>query len=167
MADRRSALLTAFLALVLDQFVKWWVTGPLALTQEGDQRYVAPIFNLTFVRNKGISLGYFTADSPVGRWALVLVTAAIAIAVLVWIFREPRHGDRFALGLVLGGALGNIIDRVRLGYVVDYADLHFGTVRPFLVFNVADAAISIGAATLFIRAFLTHREERKETETHA
>ena len=63
-----------------------------------------------------------------------------------------------ALGMVLGGALGNILDRVRLGYVVDYADLHFGTFRPFLVFNVGDAAISIGVVILLLRAFLTRKE---------
>ena len=65
--------------------------------------------------------------------------------------------------MVLGGALGNILDRVRFGYVVDFADLHFGDFRPFLVFNVADAAISIGVVILLLRAFLT-RKERTEGE---
>ncbi|RST30307.1 signal peptidase II [Sphingomonas ginkgonis] len=166
MADRRVALLTAGLVFALDQLVKWLMWGPLRLNEVG-QIVLTGFFNLSWVENRGISLGLFNADSPAGRWALVLVTAAIAVAVLVWIFKEPKHGDRLALGLVLGGALGNILDRVRIGYVVDFADLHFGTWRPFLVFNVADAAISIGAATLFIRAFLFNKEERKETETHA
>ena len=61
--------------------------------------------------------------------------------VLFWILRERSGGDIFGLGLILGGALGNILDRVQYGYVVDYADLHFGTFRPFLIFNIADAAI--------------------------
>ena len=68
--------------------------------------------------------------------------------------RETNRTDLFALGLVLGGALGNIVDRVRLGYVVDYADLHFGDWSPFLVFNIADAAISIGVLILLARALL-------------
>ena len=65
------------------------------------------------------------------------------------------------------GALGNIVDRVRFGYVVDFADLHFGTWRPFLVFNVADAAISIGVVILLVRAFLTHRKAKPELTEHA
>jgi signal peptidase II len=69
--------------------------------------------------------------------------------------------------MVLGGALGNILDRVRFGYVVDFADLHFGEFRPFLVFNVADAAISIGVVILLLRAFLMRNEAPKENIEHA
>ena len=68
--------------------------------------------------------------------------------------REPNRADRMALGAILGGALGNIVDRVRFGYVVDFADLHFGDWRPFLVFNVADAAITLGVLVLLVRALL-------------
>ncbi|MCZ3148153.1 signal peptidase II, partial [Acinetobacter baumannii] len=78
------------------------------------------------------------------RWLLVAFTGAIAIGVAIWMYREANRIEQAALGLVLGGALGNILDRVRLGHVVDFADLHFGEWRPFLVFNVADAAITIG-----------------------
>ncbi len=86
------------------------------------------------------------------RWLLVAMTGAIAAGVLWWMFKERKLPDVAALGLVLGGALGNILDRTRLGYVVDFADLHFGNWRPFLVFNVADAAITIGVLILLIRA---------------
>jgi signal peptidase II len=68
--------------------------------------------------------------------------------------RETNRVDRIALGAILGGALGNIADRVRLGYVVDFADLHFGGWQPFLVFNVADAAITLGVLVLLVRALL-------------
>ena len=88
------------------------------------------------------------------RWMLVALTSAIAIGVIYWIWREKRRMDVFALGLVLGGAIGNIIDRVRFGYVADFIDLHFGDFRPFLIFNLADAAISIGVVLLLARAFL-------------
>ncbi|MDT9156093.1 signal peptidase II, partial [Escherichia coli] len=74
----------------------------------------------------GISLGLLTADSNASRWALVAMTGAIAVAVAFWMTRERSPVDQMALGCVLGGALGNIVDRVRLGYVVDFADLHFG-----------------------------------------
>jgi Signal peptidase (SPase) II len=88
------------------------------------------------------------------RWALVGLTALIAAVVAVWMWREKAKGEILALALVLGGALGNITDRVRYGYVVDYADLHFGQFRPFYIFNLADACISIGVVILLARAFL-------------
>ena len=156
--NRAYAFLVAGVTFVADQLVKWWVVGPMGLTVEGDQRVVLPFFNFTRTHNLGISLGLFRADSDAARWAIVGVTAAIALAMLVWILREPRHGDRIALGMVLGGAVGNILDRIRLGYVVDFADLHFGSYRPFLVFNIADAAISIGVVILLVRAFWTRAE---------
>jgi signal peptidase II len=115
---------------------------------------VLPIFDLRFVPNVGVSLGLFNATNDVSRWMLVLLTGAIAGGVTWWMFREKKLPDICALGMVLGGALGNILDRTRLGFVVDFADLHFGTWRPFLVFNVADAAITIGVLILLIRALL-------------
>ena len=81
--------------------------------------------------------------------------------------REAKKIDQAALGMVLGGALGNILDRIRFGYVVDFADLHFGDFRPFLVFNVGDAAISIAVVILLLRAFLTRKERPEETIEHA
>ena len=168
----RLGFAVAILVLILDQLAKWFVTHPLGLNQIGDQLVLLPIFNFTYTQNEGISLGLLNATNPVGRWMLVLVTSAIAVGVAVWIGREKSRIDQAALGMVLGGALGNIIDRVRFGYVVDFADLHFGTFRPFLVFNVGDAAISIAVVILLLRAFLTRKDheqgpEPKETIEHA
>jgi len=157
----------AALVLLLDQLAKWVVTGPLALNRLGDQLVLLPIFNFTYTQNQGISLGLLNATNPVGRWLLVAMTAAIAIAVAVWITREKNRVDQIALGMVLGGALGNILDRARFGFVVDFADLHFGDFRPFLVFNVGDAAISIGVVILLLRAFLSRKDAPKETIEHA
>ena len=153
----------AFAALVfgLDQFVKWLVMGPLDLPNVF-QIELLPFFNLTWAENTGVSLGLFTADNALQRWLLVAVTAAIALIVLVWMLRERQRGDIMALSLVLGGACGNILDRVRFGYVADYADLHFGTFRPFLIFNIADAAITIGVLLILARSFLS-REKTKHT----
>ncbi|MBB3878016.1 signal peptidase II [Sphingomonas pseudosanguinis] len=147
-------LATAAILFVVDQLIKWAVTGPLSLRALGDVREITSFFNLRFVPNYGISLGLLTADSNASRWALVAMTGAIALAVAFWMTRERNPVDQVALGCVLGGALGNIIDRVRFGYVVDFADLHFGEWRPFLVFNVADAAITIGVLVLLARALL-------------
>ena len=99
-------------------------------------------------------MGFLTATSDLTRWLLVALTAAISVGVVFWLWREKRRDDTVALALVLGGALGNILDRVRFGYVVDYADFHIGGWQPFLVFNIADAAITIGVLLLLVRALL-------------
>ena len=95
-----------------------------------------------------------TATSMEMRWGLVALTALIAAVVLVWMLREKVLGEIVPLGMVLGGALGNIHDRVRFGYVLDYADFHIGDFRPFLIFNLADAAITIGVVIILARSFL-------------
>jgi signal peptidase II len=167
MGKYRLGFAVALVVFVLDQLVKWAVTGPLGLNEVGDQLYILPIFNFTFTQNEGISLGLLNATNPVGRWMLVALTSIIAIGVAIWIGREKNRVDQIALGMVLGGALGNILDRVRFGYVVDFADLHFGEFRPFLIFNIGDAAISIAVVILLLRAFLTRKDASKETIEHA
>ena len=165
MRDRSFGFTIALIVFALDQLAKWFVTYPLHL-QEVAQITLLPIFNFTWTENNGISLGLFNATTEVGRWMLVAMTSAIAIGVAFWIGREKHRWDQAALGMILGGALGNILDRVRHGYVVDFADLHFGEFRPFFIFNVADAAISIGVVILLLRAFLV-KEARKENAEHA
>lgn len=154
--------LAVFLA---DQLVKWIAAGPLDLPGRLVIELL-PIFDLRFVRNYGVSMGFLVAGSDGERWLLVGLTGAIAASVAWWIARERTRADGLALGLVLGGAAGNILDRVRLGYVFDLLDLHLGGWRPFLVFNVADAAISIGVAILLLRALFARRPEARE-DSHA
>jgi signal peptidase II len=133
--------------------VKFIMIGPLAL-QSRRQIHILPFFDLTWAENRGVSMGMLTANSELQRWLLVGLTAVIAGIVAVWMWREKLRGDVLALSMVLGGALGNIVDRIRYGYVVDYADLHFGSFRPFYIFNLADACITIGVLILLARAFL-------------
>ncbi len=156
---RTLGLVVAAIIFALDQLTKYIVITPLDLKARG-QIELLPFFNLTWVENYGVSLGLLTADSNLERWLLVGMTAAIASFVGVWMFRETNRQDVFGLGLILGGAVGNILDRIRFGHVVDFADLHFGDFRPFLVFNVADAAITIGVLILLFRALLV-REKPK------
>src|SRR6476661_7282866 len=163
MAKYRLGFVVAAVVFLLDQLTKWWVTGPLGLNQIGDQFYLLPFFQFTYTENNGISLGLLNATNPVGRWMLVALTSAIAVGVAVWIGREKNRIDQ----LVLGGALGNILDRTLHGYVTDFLDLHFGEFRPFLIFNVGDAAISIAVVILLLRAFLTRKEGPEETIEHA
>lgn len=149
-----AGLVTAAILFVADQLAKLGVTRGLGLNVLSDARTVTSFFDLRMVANFGVSLGLLTADGPAMRWALVAMTGAIALGVAIWMTRERNRIDQVALGAILGGALGNIVDRVRLGYVIDYADLHIGAWRPFLVFNIADAAITVGVLILLVRALL-------------
>ncbi|MBU6252070.1 MAG: signal peptidase II [Alphaproteobacteria bacterium] len=160
---RRLGYGLAVLLFLADQLTKAIIIGPVALKQLG-QIYLLPILNLTWVENYGIALGMLQAGRDVERWLLVVATGAIAVFVANWIRRERSRGDSAALGLVLGGALGNITDRVRFGHVVDFIDVHIGGFRPFLVFNLADAAITIGVVMLLVHALFA-RDEAAKTET--
>jgi signal peptidase II len=174
--NRSLGLTLAAFAFALDQLIKWIVIVPLSL--RGGQMELIPIFNLTWVENWGVSLGIFNtgkcssfgmtpdvaAECYRASYALVALTGLIATVVAVWMWREKNRQDVFGLGLIFGGALGNILDRVRFGHVVDYADLHFGAFRPFLVFNIADAAITIGVLILFFRALFARDKPKVEAD---
>ena len=166
MDKRTTAYLFALLIFIVDQLSKWFIIGPLNL-EAVQNIQLLPFFDFTWVENRGISLGIAQAQNETHRWILVAVTAAIAVGVAWWIRKEEARGDQLALAMVLGGALGNIVDRTRFGYVVDFLDLHFGTFRPFYVFNVGDAAISIGVVILLLRAFLIREKAPEGMNEHA
>ena len=152
---RRLGLTIAAVIVVVDQLIKLFVSQTLQLASRGPAGIeLLPFFNLTWTENRGVSMGFFHAETDLMRWLLVAMTMAIAGFVSWWMWREKQRDDAIALSLVLGGAIGNIIDRVRLGYVIDYADFHIGSWRPFLIFNLADAAITIGVLILLARALL-------------
>ena len=157
---RRFGFAVALLVLGLDQLSKWIVANPLSLATRGSMEIMS-IFSLTWMQNYGVSFSLLTAHSEAQRWGLTAFTGLVAAGVAVWLWRERVRSDVMALGLILGGALGNIIDRIRVGYVVDFADLHFGDYRPFLIFNVADAAITIGVLLLVARALLVRDKAAK------
>ncbi|MBV9371766.1 MAG: signal peptidase II [Alphaproteobacteria bacterium] len=160
--NRAVGLAIAILVLAADQLSKWAVLNPLRLVERslgGEGIVLLPFFRFIYVENPGISMRFLPADGHVARWLLVALTGAIAAFVLAWMWREKRRDDAIALALILGGALGNILDRVRLGFVVDFADLHVGDLHPFLVFNLGDAAITVGVLVLLARALL--RDGRK------
>ena len=139
----RFGLIFAAAAFILDQITKWVVTVPLSLEPKG-QIELASFFNLTWAENCGISLSMFASCTDTTRWTLVAVTGLVAAAVAFWMTREQAKGDVIALAMILGGALGNI----------DFADLHIGDFRPFMIFNVADACITLGVLLLVARALL-------------
>ena len=162
--NRLIGLGIALAIFVVDQWVKWLVTGPLEIRSHGDVMELLPFFDLRWTPNYGVSLGMFEARSMEMRWVLVAVTAAIALVVTVWMMREKLLGEILGLALILGGALGNIRDRYELGYVVDYADFHIGSFRPFLIFNIADAAITIGVVIILARSFFL-RDKKSASES--
>ena len=144
----------ALLVFALDRGLKVFLLGPVALGRV-DAIRLLPMFDLRFTQNFGVSLGLFTATTQNLRWILIAVTGAIALGVASWLLVERRRIDVIGLALVLGGALGNIYDRVAYGFVIDYADLHIGAWRPFLIFNLADTAITFGVLILLARSLLS------------
>ena len=165
--NRAIGLLIAVVIYALDQWIKGRVTGPWQLPHVGVIDLL-PFFDLRWTQNFGVSLGMFEATSPEMRWGLVAMTGVIAVVVLVWLLRERLLPDIAGLALILGGALGNIHDRVEIGYVLDYADFHIGTFRPFLIFNLADACITIGVLIILARAlFMREKPPAPHGENHA
>ena len=161
---RRAGLVTALAIFLADRGTKLLMTHVLMLQTRGTPIEILPIFQLNWTQNFGVSLGMFTATSLEMRIGLIAVTAAIAIGVFVWLLRETQKWDILALAMVLGGALGNIWDRISRGYVIDFADLHFGEFRPFLIFNLADAAITFGVLILLARALLLREKPYNTAE---
>jgi signal peptidase II len=154
MTPRNRGLALAAFIYIADQLVKWYVIGPLNLPGRGEIS-ILPIFKFIWVKNPGVAMGMLTADTPFKVLLLTVFTGAIAVFVGLWLWREKNRYDGLALGAILGGALGNITDRIRFGHVSDFMNLHFGEFSPFLVFNVADAAITVGVLILLARALFT------------
>lgn len=152
----KNALIAAFVAIdviVLDQILKWVVLGPLEM-QLGETIEVSPVFDLTYVLNTGVSFGLLGGGEA--RWFLTGFSILVAAAMAWWATTAPRKLMGLALGFVIGGALGNVIDRIRIGAVIDFLDfsaLHF----PW-IFNIADAAISVGVALLILDSVLSDRK---------
>lgn len=141
--------------IVADQLAKWAAVAGLRLHEPVA---VLPFFNLTLVRNEGAAFSLLAGAGGWQRWFFVVVALVIAAVLAVWIARSAwrRRPTATALALVLGGAIGNVIDRARLGYVIDYLDVHAAGWH-WPAFNVADAAITCGAVLLAFLA-LTGRE---------
>jgi signal peptidase II len=137
-------LCVAFVACALDQAHKWWMLESYAIAARQPVR-VTPFFDLVLVWNPGVSYGLFPQDSPAGRALLLAIAGLASVALCLWLARASGRLAAFGLGAVIGGAVGNAIDRVVHGAVADFFSLHaFGF--NWYVFNLADMAIVAGVA---------------------
>jgi len=153
---RRAGLLIAVLVLALDQASKWVILTKVMRPPQVVE--ITPFFNLVMGWNRGVSFGLFHSDSPVHVIVLSGIAMVIVIALLVWLWRAVSRWTAVALGLIIGGALGNVIDRLRFGAVADFLDVHaFGYHWP--AFNVADSAIVVGAGMLILESLFSGREK--------
>jgi len=152
-----AAFAVAALVIVLDQALKHWVLTGMGLAL-GESRPLFWPLSFTLVRNDGVSFGFFQTHAPWTRWALAGFALAVSVLLIVWVRRADRLVTGVAGGLILGGALGNLIDRVRLGAVVDFVDVH-PLVFPW-IFNIADSGITVGVIILLAENLLQARRAR-------
>jgi signal peptidase II len=151
----RKGLGLAALVLSLDQVTKWWILD--VIMQPPRVIPVTPFFNLVMWWNRGISFGFLDSSTTIGPWLLSLVALAITAVLVVWLYRAERLGVALGIGLIIGGALGNLVDRARWGAVLDFLDFYAGDYH-WPAFNVADSGITVGAAVLILDS-LFHREK--------
>ena len=150
----RLGLLSALAVTVLDQASKHILKA--LLTDGGGITVIPGFFDLVVVWNRGVSFGMLSGEGAVPPWLLSLVAVAISIALFLWLRRVVLRWTAVAIGLVIGGAVGNVIDRALWGAVFDFADFHVGGWH-WPAFNVADAAIVLGVAALLVESVFRPR----------
>jgi len=155
----RPALFLALAVIALDQASKAWLIGFMA-DRANATLEILPFFNLVMVWNSGVSFGLFSGDPEETRWILAVVNLVVAGGLAVWLARAPEPRIRFALALVIGGAVGNAIDRVAYGAVADFFDLHLATWH-WPAFNVADMGITFGVIGLLLDSLFGSSEPSK------
>lgn len=138
----------ALIILLLDQLSKYFITISLQLYQSVP---VLPFFNLTLMHNTGAAFSFLDQRPQLAFWLFSGIAVLMSVVIVVWLYRLPgeRRWMGFALGLVLGGAVGNLLDRFIHGHVIDFLDFYYKNWH-FPAFNIADSAISVGAAILFL-----------------
>jgi signal peptidase II len=159
MTRLRLGLAIAAATLAVDQASKWWVLEILDLPAVGQIR-LTPFLNLTMVWNRGITFGLLNSDAAWSQALLAAAALAIAVLLVRWLARAESTGVAIGLGLVLGGAVGNVIDRARFGAVVDFLHVHAAGWH-WYVFNVADSAIVCGVGLLLLDALMRPKTPAK------
>jgi signal peptidase II len=148
-------MVLAIVAIALDQATKGWILEDVMIPPRVIE--ITSNFNLVLGWNRGVSFGLFNQDSTYGPHILTGVALVIVLGLSIWLWKSTTHWSAWALGLVIGGAIGNVIDRIQYGAVVDFLDFHaFGYHWP--AFNVADTAICIGAGLLILESLFIREE---------
>lgn len=145
----------AAVVIVLDQITKYWMLLGFELREVGRVHVLPPILNFSYVENTGVSFGLFGGGEA--RWVLSIFSLIVAAGLAWWAVKAERRTLIAAIGLVIGGAVGNAIDRIQYGYVVDFIDFSGTGVFPW-VFNIADSAITIGVVLLIIDSVMSERK---------
>ena len=156
MTPVRAGIISAIVTVVLDQASKLWLLNGFDLARRGVVK-VTPFFDLVLAWNIGISFGWLQNDGEAAQLALMAVKVIAVIALAIWMARSQTRLATVALGLIIGGAIGNGIDRLAYGAVVDFALFHIeigGNTYTWYVFNLADVAIVAGVAALLYDSFL-------------
>ena len=151
----------SLVVIVLDQITKVWASASLELYES---IAVMPFFNITLAHNTGAAFSFLAQAGGWQRWFFTGIAVVVSVVIIVWMKRLPS-GERMqavALALVLGGALGNVIDRVIYGYVVDFLDVYYQQMH-WPAFNIADSAITVGAVLLIWHSLFYHTEQSKES----
>ena len=151
-------LALAILAIVLDQLSKWWIVTQVMTPPRVIE--VTGFFKIVLAWNTGVSFSMLDMGGAFGRWGLSALALVIVIVLFFWLRKAERRLPAIGLGLVIGGALGNVVDRVRFGAVADFLDFHWG-VYHWPAFNIADCAITLGVAALLVDALFGSRESHK------
>ena len=143
----------AIATLVIDQASKYWLGHVFDIAHRGTVR-ITPFFDLVLAWNIGISFGWFQNDGQIAQTGLMIVKVLAVIALAIWMSRSRTMLATISLGLIIGGAIGNAIDRLAYGAVVDFALFHIGNTFYWYVFNLADTAIVAGVFALLYDSFL-------------
>lgn len=156
-------LLAAGAVFMIDQTTKAWAIRRLRFG--GDREIIPGFLNFSYAQNTGVAFSMLDDQGDAGRWGLSVVAFVAAALVVYFFWRTPRSDDRIlgALALLLAGIVGNVVDRSRLGFVVDFIDVQFGSWH-YPTFNVADMAICIGAGLLILDMFLSRKKSDAKTE---
>jgi len=153
----RKGLGLAALIILIDQASKWWILSTVMNPPRVIE--VTTFFNLVMAWNQGVSFGMLNSGGWLAAWGLPIATAAIILGLGVWLARADKLVTALGLGLIIGGALGNLIDRLRFGAVADFLDFHWAGYH-WPAFNAADSAIFIGAVALVLETLFESREKQ-------
>jgi signal peptidase II len=147
-----------FLIFILDQLTKAWIVMQYPF---GFVLPVVPFFNIVHTRNHGVSFGMLQSHTALKQWLLITVALVISVWIVRMLLQTRSKSEFFGFSMILAGALGNIVDRMRLGYVVDFVELYINEKLRWPAFNIADSSIVLGVGIVLMAQFFSSSEEKR------